>query len=177
MNDGGGVPRFCAVVDNAIIRIGETMAWLNGVLIVVIITQVILRYVFASGSAKMEEFEWHLYSVNVLLGLGFAVAKDSHIRLDLLSVHFSERTRQKMEIFGILFLLVPFVVVFLIDGFDFWLSSLKVRESAMNPTGLCCRYIIKGFIPLGGVLLGTAALSRLVRAIGYLKANPKMKAE
>ena len=61
MNDGGGVPRFCAVVDNAIIRIGETMAWLNGVLIVVIITQVILRYVFACGSAKMEEFVWHLF--------------------------------------------------------------------------------------------------------------------
>jgi TRAP-type mannitol/chloroaromatic compound transport system permease small subunit len=177
MNDVEKVHRFCEVLDNAIIRIGETMAWLNGLLIFVIITQVILRYVFESGSIKMEEFEWHLYSVNVVLGLGFAVAKNSHIRLDILSVHFSERTRQKVEIFGILFMLVPFIAVFLITGFDFWLSSLEVKESSINPMGLCCRYIIKGFIPFGGVLLAAASVSRLIRAFAYLRANRKAKEE
>jgi len=175
MDNAKGILKICGVLDNGIIRIGEIFAWLNGILLVVIIAGVILRYIFNMASQALEELQWHLYSVNVVLGLGFALAKDSHIRLDIFRVHFSERTKQKIEIFGIIFMLFPFIGIYIINGFDFWLTSWQVREISMNPSGLPCRYIIKALIPLSGGFLAVAALSCLFRAITCLYFNDKTR--
>jgi TRAP-type mannitol/chloroaromatic compound transport system permease small subunit len=162
-------PQFCRALDAFINRTGQLISWLAAVLVVVIIVQVILRYVFGRGLVVLEEVQWHLYAVGIMFGFSYAVVHDSHIRLDLLHDRFPRRRKEKVEIFGILFLLMPMIIVILIHSWDFLYDALRVNERSDAPMGLCCRWFIKGFIPIGFIMLGLAAISRLVRAIAYLK--------
>ena len=93
-------------------RVVEATAWLNVVLILLIIITVILRYGFHRNQlwldwplVPMEELMWHLYSVPVMFGLAYAITNDSHIRIDLLRGHMSKRLQHIFEILGILLLL------------------------------------------------------------------------
>ena len=168
MTTNNAPPKLCDFLDNSIIRFCHAVAWLNAILLVLIAVQVILRYAFSKGLVIFDELEWHFYAVNVMLGLSYAMAKDSHIRLDVVSNGFMPRTKEKIEIFGIVFFVIPLVAVVGMHGWDFWYSSWKVNEHSLAPMGLCCRWIIKAFIPIGFGLLGVSALSRLIRAIAFL---------
>jgi TRAP-type mannitol/chloroaromatic compound transport system permease small subunit len=161
-------PRLCGALDAFINRTGQLISWLAAVLVVVIIVQVILRYVFGRGLVVLEEVQWHLYAIGIMIGFSYAIVHDSHIRLDLLHERFPRRRKEKIEIFGILLLLMPMIIVILIHSWPFLYDSLRINERSDAPMGLCCRWFIKAFLPLGFIMMALAAFSRLVRAIAYL---------
>lgn len=157
-------PKITRKMDSFITRVGHVVAWLNVALVAVIIIQVTLRYVFEMGLVSLEEMQWHLYAVLIMLGLSYDVVHDGHIRLDLLHRKFSKRTKERVEFFGLLFLVVPMVVVIFIHGMDYVSTSIRVGESSDSPLGLPYRWIIKSFIPISMALLGLATVSRMIRA-------------
>jgi TRAP-type mannitol/chloroaromatic compound transport system permease small subunit len=161
--------KISLLLDNIITRLGNLAAWMNVLLIAAIIVQVVLRYLFGLGLVMLEEIQWHLFSAAFMIGLSYCIVSDDHIRLDLLHAGFSERTKEKIEIFGTLFLLLPMTIVILMHGFDFWWDSWRIGESSDAPLGLCCRWGIKAILPLSFVLLLLAALSRLIRAVSVLR--------
>ena len=161
-------PRFCKMIDETIRRIGENFSWLNAILVVVIILQVVLRYVFGQGLVVLEELQWHLYGVGIMLGLSYCVVTDSHIRLDLLYDRFPQRGKEQVELFGNLVLVLPIVAIILLHGWPFLMESWRVGESSDSPIGICCRYVIKSFLLIGFGLLGVAALSKTMRSFAFL---------
>ena len=161
-------PRFCKMIDETIRHIGEYFSWLNAILVVVIILQVVLRYVFGQGLVVLEELQWHLYGVGIMLGLSYCVVTDSHIRLDLLYDRFPQRGKEQVELFGNLVLLLPIVAIILLHGWPFLVESWRVGESSDSPIGICCRYVIKSFLLIGFGLLGVAALSKTMRSFAFL---------
>ena len=151
-------------------RVVEAAAWLNVVLIIVILTTVILRYGFHRnglllgwGLVPMEELEWHLYSVPFMFGLAYAITNDSHIRIDIVHMNLSKRLQHFFEIFGIVFLLMPFLLILLDFGFDYAVYSFTHNESSQSPSGLPYRWIVKSVIPLSMLLMIIATLARLIQ--------------
>jgi len=163
--------RLSSVPDRAILGIGNAGAWLIAVLIVAILVQVILRYVFQKSFVVLEEMQWHLYAVIIMLGLSYSFVKDSHIRLDIMHSRFSKPTKEKIEIMGILCLLWPMIFIFFMHSLNFVAESFRVGERSDAPMGLGYRWAIKSVIPLAFFLLFIASVSRLVRAVHYLKNN------
>jgi TRAP-type mannitol/chloroaromatic compound transport system permease small subunit len=161
-------PRFCKMIDETIRHIGEYFSWLNAILVVVIILQVVLRYVFGQGLVVLEELQWHLYGVGIMLGLSYCVVTDCHIRLDILYDRFPQRGKEQVELFGNLVLVLPIVAIILLHGWPFLMESWRVGESSDSPIGICCRYVIKSFLLIGFGLLGVAALSKTMRSFAFL---------
>ena len=161
-------------------RLVETVAWLNVALIIVILTTVILRYGFHRnglllgwGLVPMEELEWHLYSVPFMLGLAYAITNNSHIRIDIIHMAMSKRLQHFFEIFGIIFLLMPFLLIMLDFSFDYAVYSFTHNESSQSPSGLPYRWIIKSVIPLSMLLMIIAALARLIQETALLLHHGK----
>jgi TRAP-type mannitol/chloroaromatic compound transport system permease small subunit len=154
--------------DKLIKTVGHTAAWLNVVLILVIITQVILRYVFHRGFVALEELQWHLYAIMIMFGLSYGIVSNSHIRLDLFHRNFSPRKKEIVELLGLLLLLMPLVVILFLHSLDFVATSYRIGERSDSPLGLPYRWIIKSIIPISMSLLAVAALSRIVRASLFL---------
>ena len=152
-------------IDNFIIRFGRSVSWINFILIVVIILQVVLRYGFGKGLVVLEELQWHLYAAGVMIGLSYSQSADSHIRVDVFHMRFSRNSKNFWEIFGIVFFLIPFILVVFFNSLPFVAEAWRLNEMSDAPTGLPWRWLIKSVIPVSMLLLLASALSRLLREL------------
>ena len=139
------------------------VCWANGLLVVVIIVQVVLRYGFGQGQVFLEELQWHLYALAVMFGVSYAQATNSHIRVDVVAMRLSTKATRLWEVFGIVVFVLPFVFVVFYHSLDFVAESWRLNERSDAPLGLPWRWAIKAVIPISFALLGVAAVSRLVR--------------
>jgi TRAP-type mannitol/chloroaromatic compound transport system permease small subunit len=155
-------------IDPWLRRIGEWASWLWLALLLVIVTNVLMRYAFGEGRVEFEEIQWHVYAAGFLLGLSYAAQADAHIRVDVVRDRLPLRWQAWIELYGTLLLLLPFIALILIYGVPFALTSYQLGEHSQAPGGLPWRWIIKSMLPFGFVLLALAALSRLSRVCAYL---------
>lgn len=154
------------VVDylNALVsRIAEAAAWLNVVLIAIILIQVVMRYGFHHGLVPLEELMWHFYAVAFMFGMAYAITNDTHIRVDLLHMKLPRPARHIIEILGILLLLMPFLWIIFHHSLEWVADSYRLDEASTSPQGLPHRWVIKSVIPLSCVLMFLAALARLIQ--------------
>jgi TRAP-type mannitol/chloroaromatic compound transport system permease small subunit len=143
--------------------------WTNVILIFVIILQVFLRYGLGRGLVILEEIQWHLYALGIMFGASYAMMMDSHIRVDIIHARLSKKWRLRWDIFGIVLLLLPFLIMIFHQSLDFVYESWRVNEHSDAPMGLPWRWLIKSVIPLSFGMLFIAAISRLVRAVSLLR--------
>lgn len=161
--------RFSDALDSIIRSIGHIVMWTNVILIVVIILQVILRYGFGRGLVILEELQWHLYAIGIMFGASYAQVLDSHIRVDIIHARLSDKWKMRWDLFGIIFLLLPFIYVILDQSMTFTAESFRLAERSDAPLGLPWRWAIKSVIPISFALLGVATISRAVRIITNLR--------
>jgi TRAP-type mannitol/chloroaromatic compound transport system permease small subunit len=159
---------FSARVEAFLRSLSSIVSWVWLVLLVIIVGNVILRYVFSEGRIEFEEIQWHLYSVGFLLGLGYAVVADAHVRVDVVSVKLAPVTQVWIEFYGIVLALLPFIALVLWFGVPFVYESWAIDEVSQAPGGLPLRWLIKGVLPAAFILLLLAALARLSRVMAYL---------
>ncbi|MGD8272562.1 MAG: TRAP transporter small permease subunit [Desulfobacterales bacterium] len=161
--------RVSDVIDRLIQKIGFGLMWANCIVIIVIIVQVVLRYGFGHGLVLLEELQWHFYAVAFMFGLSYAVTTDSHVGMDLVFDKMSPKWQCRWDIFGILFLLLPFAALISYQSLDFVHESWRLNERSVAPQGLPWRWAIKSVVPLSFALLVLAAVSRLIRTIATLR--------
>lgn len=156
---------FYYQLEKFITSVSKFLAWTNVLLIGVIILQVVLRKVFSNGQIALEELQWHLYATAVMFGTAYAQISNLHVRVDLFYHKFSERTKAVVDLFGLLFLAIPFVVIVMLHSYDFAYESWRVNESSASPSGLPFRWLIKSVIPLSFALLLLSMLAKMLRTL------------
>lgn len=160
-------------LDPFVETIGRAVSWIWLVLMGVIVFNVCARYLFGQGRIEFEEIQWHLYSVGFLLALGYGVTTDSHIRVDVLHERFSERVQVWIDLYGLILLVMPFVLLMLIYGVPFVVDSYNRSEVSASPGGLPLRWIIKSVLVIGFGILALATVSRLSRLAAYLAQDAR----
>lgn len=174
---------FTRTVDRIVMMVSEVFNWIWIVLLVVIIANVILRYVFSQGMIEFEELQWHLYAVGWLIGLSSTFVVDGHVRVDVLHDKLLYKSKLWFEVFGLLFLFLPFVIFIVIYSIPFVELSWATNERSTSANGLAARWVVKGFLLFSFVLLGLAGISRFVKVVTSLvrgspngdpPASPKM---
>lgn len=161
--------KLSASLDKVVMGTGHVVMWANGLLIFVIILQVILRYGFSHGLVVLEELQWHLYAVGIMFGASYAVTQDSHIRVDIVHARLSKKWQNRWDLFGIIFLLLPFAIIIFHQSLDFVYESWRVNERSDAPMGLPFRWLIKSVIPASFGLLILAVVSRALRIIHFMR--------
>ena len=159
-------------IDRFVKAIGHVVMWANVLLIAAITTQVSLRYLLNQNYPKLDEIQWHFYGLVTMIGISYALVTDSHVRVDIVHAQLSRRAKRFIEVVGILALLFPFIYLMVDQGFDYFHESLRVNERSSSPTGLPARWALKAVIPASFVLLGLAALARLIHDTHALLTNP-----
>ena len=129
------------------------------------------RYLLHGGSVALQELEWHIFDILFLLGLSYTLQQDKHVRVDIFYASFSPRTKAIIEIISQLFMVLPFTLLILYVSWDFVMQSYLQHEISSDPGGLTHRYLIKGMILVGFVLLGLQSLVILWRNIRLLRSG------
>ncbi len=159
-------------LDAFVDRCGTLSSWLWVATVGVILYSVISRYVFSQGSVLLEEVQWHLAGAAWLVGLSYTFVHDGHVRADVLHERLSVKSQAWIEFLGILFLLIPFLVLTLLEVTPYAISSFQQGERSQAPNGLPWRWILKSFLPLSIGLLILATFSRLTKTTALLFSLP-----
>lgn len=160
--------KYLVYIDKLILKLGKIFSWLNFFVLLTIILQLILVHFFGKGYVFLDELEWHFYAIAFLFGLSYAEVKGRHIRIDVFSQRFSDQTKEKIEIFGNIFLMLPYIIVIIYHGIDFAREAWIIGETSGSPMGLPYRWFIKSFVPIGMFFLGISIISRTVKSIVFL---------
>ena len=168
-------------INKIVQRVVETAAWLNVVVIFLILVTVTLRYGFHRNQllldwplVPMEELQWHFYSVPFMFGLAYVITNDTNIRIDLLRLHMSKKLKHIFEILGILLLLMPCVIILFDFSLDYTIYAITHHESSQSTMGLPHRWIVKSVIPLTMILIFIASLAKLIQEIILLSYYDKI---
>ena len=162
---------FSRAIDGMLDRLGRLASWLWVVLLFIIVLNVLMRYVFGEGRVEFEELQWHINSIAFLVAIAYAYKTDSHIRIDLISNRLHRRTQAWIELYGIVLLLIPFIVLVLIVSLPFVEHSWSVSEISQSPGGLPFRWLLKGFVPAAFALLLLGVLARLSRVWAFITTD------
>ncbi|MCW5751716.1 MAG: TRAP transporter small permease subunit [Alphaproteobacteria bacterium] len=156
-------------IDAVLGVIGRIAVWLFIVCVVVICFDVVTRKVGfqipGMGSTRLQELEWHIHAALFSFWIGLAYVRNAHVRIDIITSSLSRRKQAIIEVLGCIFFAIPYCMVVLYYSFDFAHRSFIQNEFSDAPTGLPYRWIIKGILFLGLVLLSSAVISVLIRRV------------
>ncbi|SEO44353.1 TRAP transporter small permease subunit [Aquisalimonas asiatica] len=156
--------------------IGRAMGWVAVAMVAIGVINVVGRYLGASlgmqlSSNALLEAQTYAYSMIFLLAAAYVLRRNGHIRVDVIYGGRTQRTQAWIDVFGTLFLLIPFCIFALYFSVDYVARSWRILESSPNPGGLP-RYPIKAVILAGFSMLLAQGVSELIKRIAWLRGIP-----
>ena len=143
--------------------VGRATSWLALVIVLLMATNVVLRYLFSYGSVWAQELEWHLLAPLILFAIAWAMQKGEHVRVDVLFAGFSARNKALVDIVAsLLCLAISLLIVWF--SINYVKQSFVINEQSADPGGLPYRWALKALIPLGFVLLTLQSLAEVAKA-------------
>ena len=148
-------------------RIGRAVYWLVLAAVLVSSVNAMMRYTFSLSSNAWLELQWYLFGGIFLLCAGYTLLHNEHIRIDVLAGRLSRRTQTWIDIFGIVFFLLPMVLIILWLSWPIFVQAYVHGEMSPNAGGLV-RWPAKLLIPVGFFLLALQGVSELIKRIAFL---------
>jgi TRAP-type mannitol/chloroaromatic compound transport system permease small subunit len=145
--------------------VGRTIAWAALAMVLVQFTVVVLRYVFGFGSILMQESVIYLHAVLFMIGAGYTLLHDGHVRLDIFYRDASIRTKALVDLWGSIGLLIPVTVLIWWFSWPYVAGSWKVLEGSKETSGIHAVFLLKTVILVFAALMFAQGISLLVRSI------------
>ena len=163
--------RVVTLIDGILEKSGQILAVLPLLLVLVQFAVVLLVYVFSSGSIQLQESLQYINAVMFLGGAGYTALKNEHVRVDLFFSKFSNQNKAKVNFFGTLFLLFPFLVLMWIAGVPYVLDSWRILETSVESSGLPFVYILKTTLLLFALTMTLHGIADAIRSFKQMRAN------
>ncbi len=144
--------------------IGAITAVAMVLMILNVFYDVIMRYFFKAGSIGMQEMEWHLFSVIILLGVAYTLKEDGHVRVDLIYDRLNHRKKAMINMVGAVLFILPIAILVGLSSLGPVFEAIETMEGSGDPGGLPYRWIVKALIPLSFFLL-------IITTIGFFIKN------
>lgn len=163
--------RLVAGIDKVNDAVGTFAGWLTAFLVLNVTFDVITRYIFNFSIVASQELEWHVYSLTFLLGMGWGLKEDRHVRVDIFYTNQSPRVKAWINLIGSFIFLLPFSILGFMSTLPYVETSFRNGEISNDPGGLPYRWLIKGAVLVGFVLLFIQAIAEVIKAIRYLRGS------
>jgi len=157
------------VLKKIISKTGKISSWFSLALVLLISTDVLLRYVFNFSTAALYEMEWHLFAIIFLLASPYTLQKNKHVRVDVFYNNFSKRKKNIVDLIGNIIFLIPFSFIIFYTSLPFVEDSFSILESSPDPGGLPYRFIIKSIIPIAFFLLMIQGILNAIKNYNNIK--------
>jgi TRAP-type mannitol/chloroaromatic compound transport system permease small subunit len=169
--------RVSDVIEAVLGAVGSVINWIWITLVLIIVANVVMRYIFSVNFIWIEEVQWHLYAIGFMIGIGYAIMHDSHVRVDVIASSVSPRTRAIIEFLGIALFILPLVYVMIAYSIPLVERSFSRGEGSPAVGGLPYRWMIKSVLLIAFAYIGLAAMARLARVSAFLFGFPRARQE
>jgi TRAP-type mannitol/chloroaromatic compound transport system permease small subunit len=139
--------------------IGRGVSWVTLALVLVVFIDVVMRYLLNTSYVFTQELEWHLFAFIFLIGAGYTLLHDGHVRVDIIYQRLGFKGRAWLNLIGVIVFLIPGCLMVISTSFKFAYNSFSMMEGSPDPGGIPFRFILKGCITAGFFLLLLQGLS------------------
>ncbi|MEP5153213.1 TRAP transporter small permease subunit [Planktotalea sp.] len=150
------------IFDRLVIFVSSVTGWLFPILMLAITAQVVMRKL-GHNQAWLDDAQWWMYGFSMTVGFSYAITTQSHVRVDILHQNFSAPKKAKIEVFGLGWLLLPFLIIMADVLFHYGWASFVAGEGSSSANGLHKLYLLKLSLPALFVLAILASMSMMRR--------------
>ena len=171
--------KFSNAVDWLNRQIGKYAIWLILASTVISGVNALVRKIFNFSSNAFLEVQWYLFAAAFLLGAGYTLLHNEHVKIDVIYSKFSRPKQIWIDIIGFTFFLTPVCLAVLWYSMPFFLKGYHSGEMSNNAGGLI-RWPVYALIPLGFSLLMLQGWSELIKRFAFLQGlieDPGVKRE
>jgi len=158
------------LIDAISLRLGSFIMWLVLAATAISAGNAVMRKAFSVGSNAYLEIQWYLFAAIFMLGVGYVMLKNGHVRIDFISVRLSARTNAIIDAVGIVVFTIPLAVIMITLGWPIFAQAFASGEMSQNSGGLI-RWPVVMLIPLGFFILLMQAVSELIKRVGFLTGH------
>ncbi len=149
-------------------RIGKITCWLAAILVGIISLEVIMRYVFNTPTMWNYETSMMIGGGLFATGWAYAMRHHAHVRIDVLYVHLSPRTRAAIDVFGYVLLFLPLMAMFVSSSIAWAMTSWRVAEKSVETYWYPPMAPFRTWVAIGFVLFFLQGTANFVRDFYYL---------
>jgi len=143
--------------------IGNTVRWFAVVMVALQFGVVLLRYVFGISFIFLDEGVLYLHCALFMLGGGYTLLVDRHVRVDIFYSRLNSRSRARLNVYGALLALLPGSLITAWFCWPFVANSWINLDSAISVGGIPASFLLKSLIPAFCILLAIQGLACLTR--------------
>jgi TRAP-type mannitol/chloroaromatic compound transport system permease small subunit len=162
--------KLSRVIDTINEWIGKFIMWLVLAAVLISAGNAIVRKAFNIGSNASLEIQWYLFSGVFMLGVGYVMLKNAHVRIDFISSKLSKRTNAIIDAVGIVVFTIPLSIIMIKLGWPLFEQAWRTGEMSQNAGGLI-RWPVLGLVPLGFTILVAQATSELIKRIAFVTGH------
>ncbi|MBL0148290.1 MAG: TRAP transporter small permease subunit [Ideonella sp.] len=148
--------------------VGKSVAWLVLAAVLISAVNAVIRKAFNMSSNGFLEIQWYLFAAVFLLAAGYTMLRGEHVKIDVVSGHFSKRTQIIIEAVCIVVFLFPFCINVITLVWPLVVKAYITGEMSSNAGGLI-RWPVFALVPVGFALLMLQGVSELIKRIAFLK--------
>jgi TRAP-type mannitol/chloroaromatic compound transport system permease small subunit len=148
-------------------RIGRMMGWLILATVLISAANATVRKLFDYSSNAYLEIQWYLFSAVFLLGAGYTLLRNEHVRIDIISGRVSARAQNWIDVVGIVLFLFPMSFIIMWLSWPLLQDSFVRHEVSTNAGGLII-WPARLLVPVGFFLLILQGISELIKRIAFL---------
>lgn len=148
-------------------RVGRLVYWLVLIMVLVSAANATSRYALSIASNAWLELQWYLFSAVFLLCAGYTLRHNEHIRIDVVASRFSRRTQLWIDVFGLIFFLLPISVYMMWSSWPIFMNAWNSGEISASAGGLI-RWPARLLVPAGFFLLTLQGVSELIKRVATL---------
>jgi len=156
------------VIDALNERVGHATGWLVLAAVLVSAGNAAVRYSFNLSSNAWLEIQWYLFSAVFLLGAGYTLKRNEHVRIDVIAGKLSRRAQAWVDILGALLFLLPMAVIIMVLSWPLFMQAYTGHEISSDAGGLI-RWPVKLLIPAGFALLVLQGISEIIKRVAFLR--------
>lgn len=143
--------------------VARLICWLALAMVAVQFGIVVGRYVFGVNSISVQESVLYMHATLFMLGAGYTLLVDKHVRVDVFYAKAAPATRRRIDIFGHLFLLIPAMLALLYWSWPSVTNSWKILEGPISVGGIKAVFLMKSLIPAFCLLILMQSASELLK--------------
>ena len=151
------------------LRVGQLISWLTLVLVALVITVVLSRYLLGVGSIAIQESVSYVHAMIFMLGLAFTLQRGGHVRVDIFYREFSPSRQAIVNLIGAVVFLMPFCGLILLASWDYVMASWSIRETSSETGGIAAVYLLKTLMIIMPVTLVLQGIAQVIESIAVLK--------
>ena len=160
--------KLSRLIDALTERIGKSMLWLVLVVVLISAGNAVMRYTIDYSSNSLLEIQWYLFGLIFFSCSGYTLLRNEHIRIDVFSSKLSKRAQTWIDIFGLLFFLMPMSIGVMILSWPVFIHAFESGEMSNSAGGLIV-WPARLMVPAGFFLLILQAVSELIKRAGFLQ--------